>query len=130
MVFAAEQGKAKYLATLASGTEFEANYSEAADKIENLGLQSFLQDDKTPERYQKVYKAFLAKKDASVRDRRVILLMRDKTLEALENSKMTAYQVCKNLKLNKGNFYAYLNKGDATKISRDTARKVMDYVCS
>ena len=79
------------------------------------------------ERYKKVWNAFCAKKNAIKSDRRVITLMREKTITAMEAADLTAYTICKNLNLNIGNVYAYLHSGDVTKVSRATARKIMQF---
>ncbi|MCI8340259.1 MAG: MFS transporter [Eggerthellaceae bacterium] len=53
--------------------------------------------------------------------------MRKATLDAMERRRLTAYRVCKTLGLNLGNVYAYLGKGDVSKVSRNTARRIMEY---
>ncbi len=57
----------------------------------------------------------------------IIELMRKATLDAMERRRLTAYRVCKTLGLNLGNVYAYLGKGDVSKVSRNTARRIMEY---
>ena len=56
--------------------------------------------------------------------------MREKTLAALEQSDTSCYSLCKQLGLNKGNVYAYLHGGDNSKVSRETARSIMEYALS
>ena len=56
--------------------------------------------------------------------------MRDKTNSALEESDLTVYRLCKDLRMNMGNVYAYLGKGDTSKVSRAAARAIMDYATS
>lgn len=127
MVFAAAQGKAMYLSRLAEGTPYGDSYAKVADGIGNsLSLEAFLAGDEAPERYRKVWLAYCARKDAAKTDRRVIALMRDKTLAAMRRTSRTAYGICKELGLNRGNVYAYLNGGDVTKVSRETARRIME----
>ena len=65
-------------------------------------------------------------KEKPAADRRVNALMRKRTLEALEESGVTRYGICRALHLNKGNVYAYL-AGDDSKVSRETARRIMEY---
>ena len=89
--------------------------------------ESFAARDDIPQRYRNVYRAYRAKKDAPLADRRVSALMREKTLDALKISGMTNYRLCKDLGLNMGNVYAYLGKNDTTKVSRATARRIMEY---
>lgn len=57
----------------------------------------------------------------------IIELMRKATLDAMERRRLTAYRICKTLDLNLGNVYAYLGKGDISKVSRNTARRIMEY---
>ncbi|MBR2836083.1 MAG: hypothetical protein IKE43_10325 [Coriobacteriales bacterium] len=131
MVFAAIQHKAHYLAKLAHNTWMETEYVEIADKIDAFkDVETFLQSHDAPERYRKVWNSFIAKRDAIQADRRIIAIMRDKTLEALDTLNITIYQICQELGLNKGNVYAYINSGDTSKVSRDTARRILQYVQS
>lgn len=127
MCFAAIQGKAWYLACLASGTRLESDYKRMADTLEKtVNLEAYLSSGDAPTRYEKVWLAYRSKKEAANADRRVIALMREKTLQAIASSNLTIYSLCKQLGLNRGNIYAYLNAGDVTKVSRATARLLME----
>lgn len=127
MVFAAAQGKAKYLCDLAEGTRVEGLYATFLERLEACGsLELALTADDMDQRFRKVWFAYLSKKEAIKADRRVISLMRTKTLEALGRANTTIYALCGQLGLNRGNVYAYLNGGDVSKVSRQTARRIMD----
>ncbi|MGN0078428.1 MAG: hypothetical protein ACI36V_06560 [Coriobacteriales bacterium] len=127
MAFAAAQGKGSYLARLAMGTRLEPEYRAFCQLCQaSGGVEAALQSPEAPQRYRKVWDAFLAQRDAIQADRRVIALMREKTLTALEGSGRTVYGLCAELGLNRGNTYAYLNGGDITKVSRATARRILD----
>ena len=120
--------KGTYVLNLAQGTWMEGSYCDVLDLYQKHGsLESFLNDENLPQRYKNVWSSFLAIKNKAVTDRRVIGLMRTKTLEALHKRSVTCYRLCKDLSLNRGNVYAYLHGGDTAKVSRDTARKIMDY---
>ena len=90
------------------------------------GMASLCTEDKLPNRYANVWHAYRGVKEKSAADRRVNALMRKRTLEALEESGVTRYGICRALHLNKGNVYAYL-AGDDSKVSRETARRIMEY---
>ena len=90
------------------------------------GLASLCAGDKLPDRYANVWRAYRGMKEKPAADRRVNALMRKRTLEALEESGVTRYGLCRDLHLNKGNVYAYL-AGDDSKVSRETARRIMEY---
>ncbi len=128
MAFAAAKGKERYLLSLAKGTRLEEEYSSVVSSLSRFKkAENWIQSDHAPDRYRKIWLAYQAKKGAAETDRRVILLMRGKTLEAMKAAGLTTYRICKELDLNLGNAYAYLGKADPAKVSRSTARKIMDY---
>ncbi len=129
MLFAAAQGKVEYAVNLACGFWMEEDYKLVAGQIAKLGsVEAFLESRDASSRYKKVLLAYLAQTTAIEADRRVIALMRSKTLDALKRSGCSVYGVCRDLGLNKGNIYAYLNKGDVSKVSRNTARSILNFV--
>ena len=126
MLYAAMQEKHYYAAGLAQGTWMEENYKSVVEKLEQYeNVLAYLESKDAPERYKKVLAAYHAQKNAVCADRRVVLLMRTKTLSLLNESHTSIYSIYKQLGLNKGNLYAYLNKGDASKVSRTTARRIL-----
>ncbi len=128
MAFAAIQGKAEYAASLAKGSWLEDGYRKFLTEYAAFGsVDEYLSSKHAPDRYRKVWRAYLAKRDAVVADRRVSALMREKTRTFMSRSGLTIYELCKALGLNKGNVYAYLNKGDTSKVSRATARRIMEF---
>lgn len=125
-LFACEQGRLDLLLEASSGAWMEPLYRESASRLASLGaVEGFLDDAATPERFRKVRDAYLAKARGAEADRRVIALMRERTLAAIRESGVTVYRLCADLGLNQGNVYAYLNKGDLAKVSRATARRLM-----
>ena len=82
--------------------------------------------DILPIRYRKILNAFDSAEANAANDDRVVLLMAKQVNEALAASGITRYRLCKDLALNEGNIYAWL-AGDATKVSRDTARRAWEY---
>ena len=126
MLYAAMQEKQHYSVRLAQGTWMEKDYNSVAEKLEQYeNVLAYLESKDAPERYKKVLAAYYAQKNAADADRRVILLMRSKTLSLLNESHTSIYSIYKQLGVNKGNLYAYLNKGDASKVSRATARRIL-----
>ncbi len=84
MVFAAIQGKARYLLELSHGTWMEAGYAQVIGSLaDSARIEDYLRSSSAPERYRKVWRAFEAKRDAIVADRRVSELMRGKTRAAM-----------------------------------------------
>lgn len=131
-LFALEQGKLEYLLTLSVGTWMDEDYKSLAAMAAPFGSDAarFLKETDAPPRYKKVLCAYEAKRDAIDTDRRIVALMREKILASLNQAGITRYQLCKDLGLNMGNVYAYLDKGDTTKVSRSTARRIMEHAQS
>lgn len=131
-LFALEQGKLARLLALCPGTWMEEDYltlSERAAAFEG-NAEAFLREEELPARYKKILDAYHAKKNSAAPGRRMSLLMREKTLQALTEKGVSVYRLCKDLNLNKGNAYAYLSKGDASKVSKATAARMMEYALS
>lgn len=127
-LFAMVQNKADYLVKASRGSWVYEQYERTLHDSKNFdSISDYLASDAAPERYKKVWNAYSAKKYAAKSDRRIIKLMREKTLNAMEAAGLTAYLICKELNLNIGNVYAYLHSGDVTKVSRATARKIMQF---
>lgn len=111
-----------------SGTWMEDGFSSLARLAEPYAGDAlrFVEEADVPSRYTSVLDAYRSRLARTETDRRVIALMRGQTLEALGEGDITIYRLCTDLGLNKGNVYAYLNAGDVTKVSRDTARRILE----
>lgn len=110
-LLALAQGKAEYVLGLSEGLWMEEGYRGVLSLYAQTGsLASLCAEDKLPNRYANVWRAYRAVKEKPTVDRRVNALMRNKTLEALEESGETRYGLCRALHLNKGNVYAILSR--------------------
>ena len=126
-LLALAQGKAEYVLGLSEGSWMEEGYRGVLSLYgQASSLASLCSEDKLPNRYANVWRAYRGVKEKPAADRRVNALMRKRTLKALEESGVTRYGLCRDLNLNKGNVYAYL-AGDDSKVSRETARRIMEY---
>ena len=126
-LLALAQGKAEYVLGLSAGSWMEEGYRRVLSLYSQAGsLASLCAKDDLPNRYANVWRAYRGAKEKPAADRRVNALMRRRTLEALADSSLTRYGLCRDLRLNKGNVYAYL-AGDDSKVSRETARRIMEY---
>lgn len=122
------ENKTDYVMELAQNTWMEERFNEVL-KLYKAGedVEHFAGSSELPSRFANVYRAYEAKKHTVHADRRLNKLMRKRTLEALSKSGQTCYRMCKELGLNKGNAYAYLNGGDDSKVSLATAKRMMEY---
>ena len=107
----------------------QEEYEELARRFTGQGdnAETFFSSPFAPQRYSKVLQAYRARKNSAEPKRRISALMRIRTLEELEKHGITRYRLCKDLHLNAGNVYAYLSKGDTSKVSLATARRIMEY---
>ncbi len=124
---AAVQGKAGYLVHVSEGSWFHGDYASLARKLGEYGsVEEMLASGDVPERYASVLNAFRAQGDILAADRRVNGLLRPRIVSALAERGVSRYRLCRDLGLNPGNVYAYL-AGDDAKVSRETARKILEY---
>ena len=78
--------------------------------------------------YTKVWRSYVARRDAHARDAQLKLEARNRVL-ALEKSKgVSRYRMAKDLGLNPGNLHAFLAQGNATKLSLDRALELVRYL--
>jgi len=129
------KGKKGLLLTKLAGTTFKHNIEFMLSKDWDKGsLISFLveseEENHNLERYRKVYRSYQAMVSRPAVDREVVLLMRERILEVMKEKKLSNYRVYTDLSLNHGNINRYLKHGDASKLSRQTARRILDYVIS
>lgn len=110
-LLALAQGKAEYVLGLSEGSWMEEGYRGVLSLYAQTGsMASLCAKSELPNRYANVWRAYRAVKEKPAADRRVNALMRKKTLEALEESGVTRYGLCRALRLNKGNVYAYISR--------------------
>lgn len=126
-LFAAEQGKADYIAQLSKDAWFHDDYCRLTEDISSYGsVMEYLNSGKAPARYAAVLDAFKAQGDTLAADRRINGLIRPKIAAALKASGVTRYKLCMDLGLNPGNVYAYL-AGDNSKVAAKTAYRMLEY---
>ena len=102
------------------------DYLELANKLRGKykDITTFLKSDLAPKRYAAVLDAFNAKDDILNSNRRILEKLRPKVESSLKRSGISKYKACKDLGINPGNFYAYMN-GDNSKISEEIAYAVI-----
>ena len=128
VLYASVHGKTDLLSDLLK------EHDTAKDMLDVLSLLSAdtaeqqLQSGSLPEAYQKVWNSFLAARDAPKRDEALKAAMRKKVLWLQAEKLCSNYRIYTDLKLNPGNINSWLKNGDSTKLSYQTAERVMDYV--
>ena len=81
-------------------------------------------------RYRKLHQAYRTSLARLSVNREAISIMREKMLSMMRSKGISNYRVYTDLSLNPGNINSFLKNNDTSKVSRKTARKMLDYVQS
>ena len=130
-LYAALNGQTERLLSLSSGYKHSGQYHVLRSRFPTTdSLLAALEnrDGTLPTRYQKVYDSYISEKDRYLRDDNYLSKIHILTLDNLKKNKVSKYRVYTDLGLNPGNVNAYLKHGDVSKVSRETANKILEYV--
>ena len=78
--------------------------------------------------YRKVYQDYVDSYNVPFIDNNIRYLLHEKTRKLQESKRISNYMVYTDLKLNPSNVNAYLKHGDITRVKRDTAEKIIEYL--
>ncbi|MDR1016695.1 MAG: hypothetical protein LBL67_04445 [Coriobacteriales bacterium] len=130
-LYARLAGKTGLLMRNVEGTELSEEYTKLNRRFEDDSalVRALVEGDVgIPARYRKLFDGFQALNNATARDREVSLLLREKTLQVMRQKALSNYRIYTALGLNPGNINSYLKNADPSKLSRQTARRIYDYV--
>jgi hypothetical protein len=131
VLWAVETGHASRLSRLLKAPDDLERELATLVSLEQQGtLESALaaEDPRLRPEYTKVWRSYVARRDAHTRDAQLKLEARKRAL-ALETSKgVSRYRMAKDLGLNPGNLHAFLAQGNATKLSLDRAFELVRYL--
>ena len=132
-LYALELNRVDDLLNYVDGLEIYSEWKDMKKMSSRFGgrAEAFLRKhgDEIPVRYTKVLRAYDSIEANATNDRAVVAQMASQTLAALNSAGISRYRLAKDLSLNEGNVYAWL-AGDATKLSRSTARRAWNYALS
>lgn len=114
----------------AQKTELYSEYKNLANRYDKAGFEAALQNASSPlpDEYKKVWKSYLSKKHQLQNDNHTKDLMRNKVVQLQKAKGVSNYRLYSDLRLNPGNFNAWLKYGDPNKVSLDTARRTVKYL--
>lgn len=120
------------LAASSSNAELLAGYSRILELFggDAQKLLSALEygDNSLGAEYLKTYRSYLAERNSGEREKKLKALIRDRALALKEEKKISGYKIFKELRLNAGNVNSYLKHSDTSKVSLETARRILDFV--
>ncbi|MFB0921470.1 MAG: transcriptional regulator [Oscillospiraceae bacterium] len=114
----------------AQKTALYSEYKDLAYKYDKAGFEAALQDSSShlPDEYKKVWRSYLSKKNQLQNDNHTKELLRNKVVKLQKANGVSNYRLYADLRLNPGNFNAWLKYGDPSKVSLDTARRTVKYL--
>ena len=78
--------------------------------------------------FNKVYRSYLVERDKQKATDHTKSLVLKRTRELQKKKRITTYRLYTDLRLNHGNVHAYIKNGDVSKVSLDTAERLLEYL--
>ena len=91
-------------------------------------VKELLEQGKLPEAHLKVWNSFQVRRNRPQNDDALKAAMREKILQLQKAKNCSNYRLYKDLKLNPGNINSWLKNGDGSKVSYQTAQRIITYV--
>ncbi len=131
LLYAAKSGRAEKLSGLLGASDDLRDELHTLVELERSDrLESVLaaEDPRLRPEYAKVWRSYVARRDAPARDAELKLRARERVL-ALEKTKgVTRYRMAKDLGLNPGNLHAFLAQGNPSKLSLARVYELVEYL--
>ncbi len=131
LLWAVVTGRGARLSGLLRGRRKLERELEVLEWLDRRGeLESALagEDARLRPEYSKVWRSFVVRRDAPVRDTELKRQARERALELEARKSVTRYRMAKDLGLNQGNLHAFLAQGNVSKLSLDRALGLVDYL--
>lgn len=100
---------------------------EKLNGLDEYNVETYLQNDSLSE-YRTVYNNYLYQRNHKEQEDRLKMMMYRRISEVKQAKCVTNYRIYKELNLNPGNVNAFLKNEDISKVSLDTARKILTFV--
>ena len=128
-LYALWSGKEALLVRAAKDSELAKFYSDFFANYSKDLVEQALKGQAPPlsEAFHKVWRSYKSVQNQPAADSHTKELMRKKLLRLQEKKGITNYRLYTDLKLNPGNFNAWLKHGESRKVSLETARRALRY---
>ncbi|NTU71887.1 MAG: hypothetical protein HGB10_08745 [Coriobacteriia bacterium] len=124
LLFAVVSGRSGTLLPELESKPHLSNELQLLEKLHDSGaLESALgsEDSQLRPEYRKVWRSYVVRRDAHLRDADLKRVARERVLELEPTRHVSRYQMAKSLGLNPGNLHAFLAQGNVAKLSLDRA---------
>jgi len=131
LLWAARSGRASRLSKLLYGCSDLLGELALLSSLESSGdLEAALaaEDPRLRPEYAKVWRSFVARRDAPLRDAELKLKARERVLDLEARKQVTRYRMAKDLGLNPGNLHAYLAQGNTSKLALERVFELVEYL--
>ena len=124
------ENKIDVLLSFTKDEALKSHYTEMANKYTFDVMMSALEngDASLGENYHKAYNSYVRRRDMPKTHEQAKLAIRDKIRSLQKTKSVSNYRLYTDLKLNPGNINNYLKNGATSKVSRNTARRIMLYL--
>ncbi len=131
LLWSARTGSHQRLSRLLAGRDALADELDTLVSLAQQGrLESALaaEDPRLRPEYYKVWRSYVARRDAPMRDAELKLEARTRALGLEATKHVTRYRMAKDLGLNPGNLHAFLALGNPSKLSLRRAFELVEYL--
>ena len=130
LLYALCAGKVDLLLKSTKDDALLRKYTEIAERYTWHTMLKALElgDDSLDKNYLKAYNSYLRKRDMQKTNTESKMLMHEKIKRLQDAAKVSNYRIYTDLRLNAGNVNAYIKNGDTSKVSLDTARRIVAYL--
>lgn len=97
-------------------------------EAEALASTLAAEDPRLRPEYSKVWRSYVVRRDARVRDAELKVQARKRVLALESTKRVTRYRMAKDLGLNPGNLHAFLSQGNPAKLSLDRVVELVEYL--
>jgi hypothetical protein len=129
-LYAAETDQIDRLLLLGKNSKLEPIYKPIKSLESTRGLIQLVQnnDARVPERFRRVWRSYQSLCNRHQSEQHTKTLMHKRIRHLQTEKHITSYQLHRDLGLNAGNLNAFLKHGDVSKLSLQTARRILHYL--
>ena len=129
-LYALNNDKVEVLLKATKNKTLKTYFIELAIKYPPVSIMAALVngDSSINENFHKVYNSYIRKRDMTKTHVRAKMSMRDKIKNLQKEKGVSNYRLYKDLNLNPGNINNYLKNGTVSKVSRNTAKRMISYL--
>ena len=128
VLYAIVAGKDTLLQSYLQETEDGEKLCDRLSAMRDGDVEQMLSGRQAPDEYLKVWNSYLVSSAVPDREKELKAAMRKKILQLQEEKQCSNYRVYRDLNLNPGNINSWLKYGDGSKVSYQTAERIVSYV--